>query len=187
VRKVLATQARAAGVEPIEDFSIGFDDFSAAVEMAGVSATRMQMAAVFALIDADKCGIITLQELVTYLRREGFRVSAFRSKSVTRETEKARRALSEIFDHVVEVITFSPITQVLHPTLQNTFPFYSLLHLSHGRDIDHARNTANLSPTAHNLLVTYEPGHGVLGLAWQQFYNSSRHWSWLALSQSSRP
>jgi len=76
--------------------------------MAGVSATRMQMAAVFALIDADKCGIITLQELVTYLRREGFRVSAFRSKSVTRETEKARRALSEIFDHVVEVTIPSP-------------------------------------------------------------------------------
>lgn len=38
-----------------------------------------------------------------YLRREGFHVSAFRSTaSSNRETEKVRRALAEIFDHVVE-------------------------------------------------------------------------------------
>ena len=104
VRKVLSTQARASGVEPLEDFSIGFDDFAAAIEMAGVSATRMQLAAVFTLIDAEKCEIITLGELVGYLRREGLRVSAFRSKNSTRETEKARRALADIFDHVVEVM-----------------------------------------------------------------------------------
>jgi hypothetical protein len=67
-------------------------------------ATRIQLAAVFALIDADTCGIITLQELVSYMRGEGFRVSAFRFKATTRETDKARRALSEIFDHVVEVM-----------------------------------------------------------------------------------
>ena len=104
LRKVLSTQARAANVDQIEDFSIGFDDFAAAVETAGISATRMQLAAVFALIDSDTCGIITLQELVAYMRGEGFRVSAFRLKATARETDKARRALSEIFDHVVEVM-----------------------------------------------------------------------------------
>jgi hypothetical protein len=42
LRKVLSAQARAANVDQIEDFSIGFDDFAAAVEAAGMSATRMQ-------------------------------------------------------------------------------------------------------------------------------------------------
>jgi hypothetical protein len=42
LRKVLSAQARGANVDQIEDFSIGFDDFAAAVEAAGVSATRMQ-------------------------------------------------------------------------------------------------------------------------------------------------
>ena len=42
--------------------------------------------------------------MVAYLRREGLRVSAFHLKSTARETEKVRRALSEIFDHVVETM-----------------------------------------------------------------------------------
>ena len=69
VRKVLATQARTSGVTPIDDFSIGFDDFAAAVEMAGVSVTRMQLSAVFALMDSDKCGIITLVSPRTFRER----------------------------------------------------------------------------------------------------------------------
>lgn len=54
LRKALSTQARTSNVEPITDYSIGFDDFAAAVEMAGISVTRMQLDAVFNLIDADK-------------------------------------------------------------------------------------------------------------------------------------
>jgi hypothetical protein len=105
IRKVLVTQARASNVEPITDYSIGFDEFSCAVELAGISVTRMQLDAVFNLIDADKCAIITLEELLAFFRREGFRVSSFSSKgSSSRETEKVRKSLSEIFDHVVEVM-----------------------------------------------------------------------------------
>jgi len=60
VRKVLATQARTSGATPVDDFSIGFDDLASAIEMAGVSVTRMQLSALFTLMDTDKCGIVTL-------------------------------------------------------------------------------------------------------------------------------
>ena len=105
LRKVISTQASMAGIfTSIEDLGIGFDDFVAAVEQVGVLATRMQLQAIFSAVDVDCCEIITLAELGSFMRREGFSMSSVRVKKVHRETEKARKALSEIFDHVVEVM-----------------------------------------------------------------------------------
>ena len=95
LRKVLAAQARAAGMAAAaEEYSLGFDAFAAAVDEAGVLATRMQLQAVFALVDAEACGIVTLGEIVECLRRGGFRVRGFRGAEPASETGKVPEAVA---------------------------------------------------------------------------------------------